>query len=263
MATTQKILYVESDYTEDNKISIMEKIDRLNELQDPDLMDVDYLEYFADNLGYDININKSELGDLSVISDGTSGCSDDDAERYMRFAIRNLPIWYKIKTTKKSIRIMLYSFGMIGDITSYYTNNYLPESEGGKWVVPDFSMATTELTNIPKDFYPTPHFAVWVDLDLSENNLNWETAKRTQIVNAIESIRPANTVFKKLGAYTKIQTNLYVSCMTRFHSRYIKLPWNNVVVNYSPIDTWSTPSYSFGFADNDMWLFPDGEMKEW
>jgi len=224
--STKKIIYTESEYVENNKISILEKIDRLQELQDPDLMDEAYLEHFANNLGYDIDINKTELGSLATIDDTDGTCANDDAERYMRFALRNLPLWYKIKTTKKSIRIMLYSFGMIGDISEYYTNNYLPESEGGKWVVPDYSMNSDSLANIPKDFYPTPHFAVWVDLNLSENNLNWETAKRNQIVNAIESIRPANTVFRKLGAYITANTNSYISMYTRFHSRYIKIPSN-------------------------------------
>jgi len=243
--STKKIVYVESDYTENNKISILEKIDRLQELQDPDLMDIDYLEYFADNLGYDININKSELGDLSSVNQDNI-CSADKAQRYMRFAIRNLPIWYKIKTTRKSIRILLYSFGMIGDISTYYTNNYLPESEGGKWIVPDFTMKSDSLVNIPKEFYPTSHFGIWVDLNLSENNLNWETAKREQIVNAIESIRPANTVFRKLGGYINTSINSYISMYTRFHSRYIKLPSNGDSDYWHPIDVFysNSPSYS-------------------
>ena len=35
-------------------------------------------------------------------------------DKYLRFIISNLPTWYKIKTTRNSIRIMLFSFGIIG-----------------------------------------------------------------------------------------------------------------------------------------------------
>ena len=59
---------------------------------------------------------------------------------------------------------------------------------------------------------------------MSTSNLSWEYAKRQQIINAIESIRPANTVFRKLGAYTKIEKEIGVSCAVRFHSQYKKLP---------------------------------------
>ena len=93
-------------------------------------------------------------------------------------------------------------------------------------MLPQFFFFPKLTTNVPKDFYPTPHFVVWADLNLSENNLNWETAKRDQIINAIESIRPANTVFRGLGAYITAKTDAYISIHTRFHSRYIKIPCN-------------------------------------
>jgi len=222
--TTKNIVYVESTPLETNKISILERIKRLDTLQDPDEMDAKYLAYFAKNLGYDVNINRAELGNLAELNE--EECTNDDAEKYMRFALRNLPLWYRIKTTRNSIKMMLYSFGMIGDISNYYTDNYLPESQGGKWLVPDYNMISDSVADIPNGFYPTPHFTIWVDLDISENSLNWETAKRTQIVNAIESVKPINTVFRKLSAYTKVDINAYVSMFTRFHSRYIKIPCN-------------------------------------
>lgn len=236
--STKKILYIESDVVETNKISILEKIDRLKECQDPDLMDINSIQYFAENLGYDVNINRGELGNLALATDDTNTCSADDADRYLRFAIRNLPLWYKTKTTNNSLKIMLYSFGMVGDISQYYTNNYLPEKNGGKWIAPDYSMSNNDLSQIPKDFYPTPHFIVWINLDLSENNLNIENAKRDQIVNAIESIRPANTVFKRLGAYTTVNYNIYMNLFTRFHSRYIKIPANGDSDGWHPLMDW-------------------------
>lgn len=223
--STKKIVYVESEFVESNKISMVEKIKRLADLKDPDVMDNRFLSHFASNLGYDVNINRSELGNLALANDSSADVNAE-ADAYMRFAIRNLPLWYKIKTTRNSLKMMLYSFGMVGDISSYYTNNYLPEKDGGRWIVPDYSMTNDSLVNVPDEFYPTPHFAVWVDLDVSENALSWEYAKRNQIVSAIESVKPVNTVFRKLGAYTKTNMELLASMQTRFHSRYIKIPCN-------------------------------------
>lgn len=225
---TKKIVYISPDFATSG-ISILEKIHRLNDLQDPDLMDVEYLQYYANNLGYNVNINRGELGNLAeYVTSATS--VDIETEKYLRFAIRNLPFWYRIKTTHNAVKIMLYSFGLIGDISQYYTNNYLPESEGGKWVTEDIDQRNYSLSAIPNDFYPTPHFIVWVNLNLSTANLSWQyekrNEKRNEIINAIESIHPVNTVFRKLGGYTKIPIELNVSLMTRFHSRYLKLPIN-------------------------------------
>ena len=46
----------------DQKISILEKVHRLVELHDPDLIDLEYIQFFANNLGYDIDINRNEVG---------------------------------------------------------------------------------------------------------------------------------------------------------------------------------------------------------
>lgn len=220
----KKIIYIPPDFGTSGT-SILEKIHRLNELQDPDLMDVEYLQYFANNLGYNVDINRGELGTISQVTNSAT-CPDVDTEKYLRFAVRNLPFWYRIKSTHNAIKIMLYSFGLISDISQYYTNNYLPESEGGKWVTNDINQGTYSVSAIPDNYYPTPHFVIWIDLELSTSNLSWEYAKREQIINAIESVQPINTVFRHLGAYTKIPINLYCSIMVRFHSIYKKLPAN-------------------------------------
>lgn len=223
MTNRKKILYIPPENINDNSISILEKIRRLTELQDPDLMDADKLQYFAGNLGYNVNINRAELGNLASL-DESDVCPDINTNKYLRFAIRNLPLWYRIKTTQNSMKIMLYSFGLIGDISQYYTDNYLPSEEGGKWITTDVNQETYSISNIPKDYYPTPHFIVWINLDLSSSDLSWETDKRKQIIQSIESIRPANTVFRRLGGYTTIPKQIGVTCSLRFHSQYKGLP---------------------------------------
>jgi len=102
-----------------DKISILDKIFRLTELFDPDLIPENLIQNYAENLGYSAGINREIIGDNR----------DDDAKsieqrRYLRFMVRNLPNWYQIKSSKPSIKIMMYSFGLLGDFVYYYTKCY-------------------------------------------------------------------------------------------------------------------------------------------
>ena len=102
------------------KISILDKIFRLTDLFDPDLMPEDMIQYYAANLGYQAGINRDSFT-------ATAKNTETEAleqKRYLRFMIRNLPNWYQIKTTRSAIKIMLYSFGLIGDFVYYYTKCY-------------------------------------------------------------------------------------------------------------------------------------------
>lgn len=219
----------------DEKISILEKIHRLTELHDPDLIDIKYIQFFARNLGYDINVSRNEVGVSAAGSLGTgdfsteSPCLSADSDKYLRFVIRNLPTWYKIKSTRNAINIMLYSFGLVGEFIEYYTNNYYPfvqiyNNDGslrypdvGKWRL-DYER---DLTDLPNSWFPTPHFAVSITIDNSVN-ISDDVARRKKVINAIESIRPINTVFRHLSAYVLRSTDIYVGAVMRFR-RYIKI----------------------------------------
>jgi len=215
-----KITYNNPANLSTKDISILEKINRITELQDPALIDLDYIQYFANNLGYQVDINRGQLGTL--VNADAGACSAIDEDKYIRFVVENLPSWYKIKSTRNAVKVMLYSFGLIADISTYYTDSYLPESEGGQWVAPDYTMVSDSIASIPDGYYPTPHFIVWVDGDASTEDLSWDFDKKEQVIAAIESIRPINTVFRNLGVYYKRVINMYLSGYTRFR-RYIKI----------------------------------------
>ena len=201
-----------SDYELDNipKISVLEKINRLTELHDPALVDIEYIQFFANYLGYDINVNRGELG---VIQDQNPDdpAVQEDVKRYLRFIVSNLPTWYKIKTTNDCVKIMLFSFGLIGDIISRWTNDYR-EDIGPNWI--SFVDGTDSLSDIPSDFYPTPHFLVSINLDTSESTfLNPNT--RNAVFNAIKSIKPVNDVFDGFLGLTRSQPTVYVKASVR------------------------------------------------
>ena len=214
------------------KISILEKVNRIAELHDPALIDLDYLQYFAGNMGYNIDLSRGDLGSVLATSEETV-CSGVDIDKYLRFVVSNLPSWYEIKTTRNAIKVMLFSFGMIGDIAQYFTDSYLPTTSGGKWEVPDYDMIDNNLTRIPNNYFPTPHFIIWTDYDKSTTDLSWSYDTRKQLVNAIESIRPVNTVFRHLGAYVKRILDVYVEMQMRSR-RYISIPSNGYSDSWNP-----------------------------
>jgi len=212
-------------FTSAQKISILEKVARLTELHDPSLIDIEYIQFFASNLGYNVSVSRDEVGvSAEGIQSGEFGtteidsnCSASDINKYLRFVVENLPSWYKIKTTRNSIKVMLYSFGLVGEIIEYFSSDYSEDSKNWR---ADFNK---DLSEIPNNWFPTPHFAVYIDFDKSQDIS--QQNRRNSVVNAIESIRPINTVFRKLAGYVKRVFELEVACWVR-SSVYIKIDSN-------------------------------------
>jgi hypothetical protein len=182
------------------KISILEKIKRLSDLHDPDLIDIAYINSLANYLGYDINIFKNNLPNSEI--------SDYDANRYLRFIVSNLPHWNRIKCTKNAIKILLYSFGLVGDLLERWTSDDLSSSiyhptSGGysnditKWSYENESSNLTNIYNniqdIPENYFPTSHFKIVVSQVASRDV--WIN-QIPNIIHAIEGIRPINTVLE-------------------------------------------------------------------
>ena len=218
----------DENLTADPRISILGKIARLAELHDPELIDIDFIQFFAKYLGYNIAINRTEIGGFGTFDVGETECSAASQEKYIRFVVSNLPNWYKIKTTKNLVQIMLYSFGLIADIAQYYTK---PISQGGydqnmvNWTLDE----NDDLEHIPDDWFPTPHYTVKIDIDKSIEDdpdnaqiLNIIMQQGDRIIRAIESVRPINTVFHGLMAKTTEKMDAYIGAQTRF-SRYIRI----------------------------------------
>ena len=204
----KKVSFILPDnyYSLNPKISILEKIKRLTELQDPDLIPIktnyDFISLLGRNLGYQVDVNRENMqytGNIdnsAYIEDNTY--SAVDVGKYLRFMIANLPNWYKIKTTENAIRVLLYSFGLIGNINNYYTQDY-----NKYWLLDEGSVHG--LDEIPDDYYPSPHYAVLVEIeDNLGSEVSFDEERRNKVVNAINSVRPVNTVFEKLGGHFEI-----------------------------------------------------------
>lgn len=263
-------------------ISVLEKINRLTELFDPDLIPIELIQFYASNLGYDVGLSRENVGlDFSNTEDNII-----NQKKYLRFMIKNLPTWYEVKTTRNSVKMMLYSFGLVGDIVYYFTKNYLDPktgiglytleyggqdvdnygmrdnvyrhsnsnitykelqklkcnlsewekfkknkndfsnilidiNNGGKfdWILTDIDKTSTkeDISNIPNEYFSTPHFRLWFDIQESivNGNLTIDLKRQKLISDAINAIKPINTVFEGVTGVYRTLVDIYHFPYTR------------------------------------------------
>ncbi|MFW5804285.1 MAG: hypothetical protein ACOCWG_03530 [bacterium] len=175
-----------------DKISLVEKIYRLLDLKDPWLMDSNFLQSYADDRGYNVNLNLTNFGITGFDVDET------EKEKQVRFVLDNLSYWYRMKTTSDSLRLLMFSFGMIGGSGYYFTDDYSTDFNKWKLSVSSIDDKTNEevlnLDNIPDDYFPTPHFLIWYDLAKSLSGVTQED-KLKHIGKAIKAVKGVNQVF--------------------------------------------------------------------
>ena len=256
--------YMSDNTSTEQAIGILEKIFKLLDLKDPNLIDFDYIGYFAEHIGYDMKLNMFSFEDSAitrgkflkmvaakeielntvltfeereVIYNAIVGKISTDVvvsdykinrpliesikkefiELQVRALIENLPYWYKIKGTDDSMKILLYSFGLVSEIHNYYTKNYSVKQEDWdtadvyfnqskiKTNVNHVNKLTEDLSNIPDDWYPTPHFKIRFDYNNSWSALAGATSvmrdmgRFGEMVDAISAAKPINNVFKGLS----------------------------------------------------------------
>lgn len=191
-----------------SKISILEKINRLTELHDPELVDMEYIQTFASYLGYNVDLNKSEIGLPLGQSNSDDLCYQEDIKRYTRFIVESLPSWYKIKTTNNAVKIMLYSFGLVGEIVDRWTDNY--SNDPNHWI--NFRESVDDYSDIPSGYYPTPHFMIYIDLDESTSTF-LDPNVRNNVFRAINSIKPVNAVFDSFLGHSGRSASLGLHAM--------------------------------------------------
>jgi hypothetical protein len=227
--------YLNTLYTNLDKpcsLGVLEKTNRLRNLHDPDTMELDYIQFFANYLGYNVDVNKSELGGFvsnpnsSAYNDGPDLPSgfNEYQKKALRFVVRNLPNWYSIKTTRNAIKTLLLSFGIFGDLLEVYTNDYVSD-----WVINNIPPGTYVSNGMTNDRYPTPHMYVSIDINnTSLENIYGSEQVLSSVYKSFEAIRPANVVFEGLlGKFDVDAPPVYVD------ARY-QLEGNMIIKNQMP-----------------------------
>lgn len=266
----------------DGRISILEKIARLTEVFDPSLMPIDLVQFYASNLGYSVGLNRDDIK-LNTGSFVTPEATEIEQSKFLRFMVSQLPEWYKVKTSRPSVQVMLYSFGLVGDLVYYYTNNYASDYSTessteiyneisnklvraeysnfeeiyadlcklkynvdifrkevlSNWILTNWNSNSIkdDVMNVPDEYYPTPHFKLWFDILESISSLTYSTdlKRQEQIVTAINSVRPINTVFEGMIAAATVNANEYLV-------PYIRTASHLSIVSDVPADSWYMPS---------------------
>jgi hypothetical protein len=296
-----------------DSISVLEKTYRLTELFDPDLIPIELIQFYASNLGYEVGLSRENVGfDISV--SGNSADELTNQKRYLRFMVRNLPTWYKIKTTRNAVKMMLYSFGLVGDFIYYFTKNYRDNETGigidsleyggqdvnnyggrnrtsnlgtvagvagvnglstdtmtyeevqalkcdakeweefkknkkayfemlkslqagakDDWLLTQVNPVSSkeDISNIPDDYFSSPHFRLWFDLleSLESGNFSTDIEKQKLISEAILAIKPINTVFEGVTGVFQTLTTIYMQ-------PYVRLRKHITLVSDGYADYW-------------------------
>lgn len=169
-------------------IGVLEKVNQLRNLHNIDEIKSDYLPYLSNMLDYDITLNKEEL----ALYSNRDGYNDLDSyvNKMLRFVVSNLPNSYNIKTTRNAIKILLLSFGIVGNVIEVFSNDYKDN-----WVFNNYTSGSYVNDDITSDYFPTPHISIGIDLKNTPDNLVSQPSISIQrMLESVESIRPTNVV---------------------------------------------------------------------
>jgi len=170
--------------------SILEKIDRLKNFKDADAIDADYFQYFANHFGYEVDINKESVGEFS-----TSG-SANEVDDYIRYSLKNIPNFNRLKTCEDAIQVTLFSFGIVAELLYLWTNDY--ESTWYQESRSDPINVIDEIPDATPPYYPTPHFRIAVNYT---RTLPTWTNNYDKIIKVFNNIKAINTVLSGLAGY--------------------------------------------------------------
>ena len=229
---------VRYEITSADTVSILEKAKRIADLHDPDLIDIEYIQRLANFLGYKVFFDKGSVNNLTF---GFNASTDEDINNYLRFIVSNLPNWYRIKSTRDSVKVLLFSFGIIGDIAYRWTADTVTSANPGSggygnnldlWVEPLSNMPeNVAMKVVPDTYFPTPHFSIRIDANNSPpewfNNID-------KIIETLETIRPINNVFHSLSIiFEQLIESIYVRMDTYDKIKEI-FPLNETIPTWTP-----------------------------
>jgi len=183
---------------------ILEKVERLVYLKDPNVIDIDLIGYLARYMGYDIT---------SVFNDITSSpyyVSNEEQEKALRKYIENLPQYYALKSTESGIEMLLLAFGIVGELVTLWTKDDNPYAQFERDVdirnVQYAAMESGEMSN----YIPTPYFDLKVEV---EGNFDAQLLSNDlkNVEKAVRTFKPINTVFRAIYLFLETKANIKIT----------------------------------------------------
>lgn len=248
--------YQNENRINDKKSTILEKIRSIAYLNDPDVIDYEYIDFVASQMGYNLDLEREDIENNPMFGNKA------EREEALRMILKNLPNFYKIKCTKNGLESLLLSFGIVGEIIYLHTignehqqgyvdfiDSRLIEGYGDGVYSED---SKSELDKVIKqgylsntviaDWFPSPHFRI--ELDLLQQNLRLDKNKLgIDLINkAVKRTKPINTVFQ--GFYGKM-TSKFAELFIHAPKGLIKANMKSVVNSTChTIDVWKSSCVS-------------------
>ena len=172
-----------------NNVSILKKIELISTLRDTDLIRYNTLNSYAKDIGYDINYTREIIENSNFLGLTEFENKSVVASKYIRNALREAPNWFSQKCTDKAISTILFSYGIVAEVSNLWTTDYVKD-----WVTesPSFELNKISPPGIIDGYYPTSHFSVSINQRLTFGN--WEDYSE-ELGDYINTIKPINTVF--------------------------------------------------------------------
>lgn len=197
-------------------MSVLDKTYKLRELHDIDKIEKKYIPNLSNMLGYEIDLNKEEIGSYQSYLGNYNDSKSEYVDKILRFVVKNLPSTYNMKTTRNAIKILLLSFGIMGNVLEYYTTDYLNE-----WVASNTNFKKQYVeSDMDKEYFPTPHISIGIDLRNTPNEISTGDSLQ-RVLDAVETIRPANIVIDGItGVVSNVQLQSF-TVYTRFETKNV------------------------------------------
>lgn len=168
---------------------LIEKIERLKYLKDPNVIDLELISYLSKFMGYDITLLADDISENAWYN------SDEDVEKAIRRAVQQLPQFYTLKANESGLELLMKVFGIIGELVTLWTRN----ENAYDTFIEDYRLRANEYqdmeSGVNSNWVPTPHFKITTKVEGNySNTLLPGDFKRLNL--AIQQYKPINTVFR-------------------------------------------------------------------
>ena len=175
----------------DMRYPLIEKVERLMYLKDWNVIDIDLIGYLARYIGYDITTLTSDINENPFYN------NTEERNKALRQAVMNLPQFYTLKSTEPGLKMLLATYGAIGEIVKMWTRTNDPYKEFIEEGELKGQAMNDAMNNTPSFFQPIPHFTVKLDVN-ANSGLSQDEQRLHQ---AIMDFKPINTYFDGLVKY--------------------------------------------------------------
>ena len=110
-----------------NNVSILKKIELISTLRDTDLIRYNTLNSYAKDIGYDINYTREIIENSNFLGLTEFENKSVVASKYIRNALREAPNWFSQKCTDKAISTILFSYGIVAEVSNLWTTDYVKD----------------------------------------------------------------------------------------------------------------------------------------